>query len=394
MPTIQKRNDAYRITVSAGYDGSGKQIRRTMTWKPAPGMTERQIKKELDRQAVLFEEKVHTGQCMGGNIKFQDFAEQWFKDYGETHLREKTLFRYRQLSDRTYTAIGHIRIDRLQPHHLLAFYANLAEPGVNQRTGGGLSPKTIRHYHTFISSVMERAVKWNLIETNPCHRIDPPKVDKKEIKYMDDEQVSRFIDALQSEPLEWRAFFMLLLYTGMRRGEALGLEWEDVDMETGVITIRRTSQYTPEKGTFTDDTKTETSKRSIRIPDDMVSLLKQHYIEQSRQRLRLGTKWEQSERLFTQWNGVPMCPNSPYTWLQRFLDRHGLERVNLHSIRHTNATLLIGQGVNVRTVAGRLGHSQTSTTMNIYAHQLQSADAAAADALAGVLARSTGRKQA
>lgn len=394
MPTIQKRNDTYRITVSAGYDGSGKQIRRSMTWKPAPGMTERQIKKELDRQAVLFEEKVHTGQCMGGNIKFQDFAEQWFKDYGETHLREKTLFRYRQLSDRTYTAIGHIRIDRLQPHHLLAFYANLAEPGVNQRTGGGLSPKTIRHYHTFISSVMERAVKWNLIETNPCHRIDPPKVDKKEIKYMDDEQVGLFIDVLQSEPLEWRAFFMLLLYTGMRRGEALGLEWEDVDMETGVITIRRTSQYTPGKGTFTDDTKTETSKRSIRIPDDMVSLLKQHYIEQSRQRLRLGTKWEQSGRLFTQWNGAPMCPNSPYTWLQRFLDRHGLERVNLHSIQHTNATLLIGQGVNVRTVAGRLGHSQTSTTMNIYAHQLQSADAAAADALAGVLARSTGRKQA
>lgn len=211
---------------------------------------------------------------------------------------------------------------------------------------------------------------------------------------MDDEQTGRFVDALQSEPLEWRVFFMLLLYTGMRRGEALGLEWDDVDTENGIVTIRRTSQYTPEKGTFTDDTKTETSKRSIKIPDEMVSLLKQHYIEQSRRRLKLGSKWEQSGRLFTQWNGVPMCPNSPYTWLQRFLDRHGLERVNLHSIRHTNATLLIGQGVNVRTVAGRLGHSQTSTTMNIYAHQLQSADAAAADALEGILSRSTERKQA
>ncbi len=129
MPAIQKRNDTYRITVSAGYDGNGKQIRRTMTWKPAPGMTERQIGKELDRQAVLFEEKVRTGQCMGANIKFQDFAEQWFRDYGETHLREKTLFRYRQLSDRTYTAIGHIRIDRLQPQHLLAFLCQSGRTG-------------------------------------------------------------------------------------------------------------------------------------------------------------------------------------------------------------------------------------------------------------------------
>ena len=165
MPTIQKRGDTYRITVSNGYDAKGKQLRKSMTWQPAPGMTQKQIEKELDRQAVLFENK--SGQYMEGNIKFQDFAERWFEDYGKEHLRERTYLRYVELSQRTYAAIGHIRLDRLQPHHLLDFYKQLAEPGQNKRTGGGLAPKTIKHYHTFISSVMERAVKWKLIADNP-----------------------------------------------------------------------------------------------------------------------------------------------------------------------------------------------------------------------------------
>lgn len=137
MPTIQKRGDTYRITVSNGYDAKGKQIRKSMTWEPAPGMTARQIEKELDRQAVLFEEKVKSGQYMDGNVRFQDFAERWFEDYGKEHLRERTYLRYVELSKRTYDAIGHIRLDRLQSQHLLDFYKQLAEPGQNKRTGGG-----------------------------------------------------------------------------------------------------------------------------------------------------------------------------------------------------------------------------------------------------------------
>lgn len=122
MPTIQKRGDTYRITVSNGYDAKGKQIRKSMTWEPAPGMTKRQIEKELDRQAVLFEEKVKSGQYMDGNVRFQDFAERWFEDYGKEHLRTRTYREYERMKERTYQAIGHIHIDKIQPHHLLDFY--------------------------------------------------------------------------------------------------------------------------------------------------------------------------------------------------------------------------------------------------------------------------------
>lgn len=397
MPTIQKRGDTYRITVSNGYDAKGKQIRKSMTWEPAPGMTKKQIEKELDRQAVLFEEKVKSGQYMDGNVRFQDFAERWFEDYGKEHLRTRTYREYERMKERTYQAIGHIHIDKIQPHHLLDFYKQLGEPGVNQRTGGGLSPKTVMHYHTFISSVLERAVKWQMIQENPCHRIDPPKVGRHQIKCLNDEQAIAFLECLEAQSLEDRLFFTLALYTGMRRGELLGLEWPDIDLDTGVISIRRTSQYGGAKlGTYTDDTKTEQSKRSIRVTQNVVGLLKAYKIEQAERRLRMGDawagEWAEHPRLFTNQDGRPMSPSTPLNRLKRLLARNELPDVSLHSLRHTNATLLIQQGVSIRAVSGRLGHSQTSTTMNIYAHQLQSADAAAAEALDIVL--SSGKKKA
>lgn len=125
MATTQKRGDSYRITVSCGYDINGKQIRRTTTWTPAPNMTARQIKKELDRQVVLFEEKCLTGQVLNGNIRFADFAEKWFTDYAEKQLRPTTVAGYRHFIKRILPAIGHIRMDKLRPHHLMAFTTTL-----------------------------------------------------------------------------------------------------------------------------------------------------------------------------------------------------------------------------------------------------------------------------
>ena len=130
MATITKRGQSYQIRVSCGYDVDGKQIRRIRTWRPDAGMSERQIQKELDRQAVLFEEQCRTGQVLDGNIKLADFIDLWFDKHAATHLRPTTVAGYRKLVARTIAALGHIRVDKLQPQHLMAFYENLAEPGV------------------------------------------------------------------------------------------------------------------------------------------------------------------------------------------------------------------------------------------------------------------------
>ncbi len=130
MATVKKRGDSYRFTVSCGYDINGKQIRKTTTWTPPEGMTAQKAEREAQRQAVLFEEKCRSGQVLDGSIRFADFAERWFTDYAEKQLRPRTVARYRELMPRINTAIGHIRLEKLQPHHLMTFYNNLAEKDV------------------------------------------------------------------------------------------------------------------------------------------------------------------------------------------------------------------------------------------------------------------------
>ena len=134
MATVTKRGDTYRIRVSCGYDAKGKQVTRSTTWKPAPGMTERQAEKELQRQIVLFEEQC-SGQGWGGSVKFETFCKQWFEEYAAPNLRPRSVARLHDLEERTYSALGHIRLDKLTPRQIQTFINDLSKPGVSQRAG-------------------------------------------------------------------------------------------------------------------------------------------------------------------------------------------------------------------------------------------------------------------
>lgn len=384
MPTITQRNGTYRIRVSCGYDSNGKQIMQSKTWKPAPGMTKKQIEKELQRQAVLFEEEC-DGLSLGGNIKFADFAEQWFTEYAEKRLKARTIARSRQLSVRTYEAIGHLRMDKITTRHVQKFINNLSENGINQKTGKGLAPKTILHYRCFISGIFEYAVRMKMIRDNPCRGVILPQVDHKEHDCYTLEEMQHFLDLLQNEPLKYQAFFVLAVYGGFRRGELLGLEWKDIDFETGVVNIRRTSLYTKEKGIFTDTPKTKGSMRSVKMPPEVISILKRHRSDQSKEIFKLGDQWHYTDRLFTRWNGEPMDTETPYNWLKKFCNRNDMRFLGIHSFRHFNASVLITSGIDARTVSASLGHSNTSTTLNIYAHTFAEAQAKASEAISSAL---------
>lgn len=248
-----------------------------------------------------------------------------------------------------------------------------------------LSNATIQYHHRLISSILSTAEEWEAIKSNPCRKVKPPKVTRSAPKYLDDEQAVRFLGAIQTEPPKYRAIGVLLILTGMRRGEALGLEWKDIDFDHEVINIRRTSQYVEGYGIITDETKNNSSARAIKAPSSLMAELRKYKAYQTEERLKVGDRWHDTGRLFTQWDGKPMNPDSVNTWMRGFLKRAELPEITPHSLRHTNATLQIANNVPLTTVAGRLGHATPATTTKIYSHEIKSADAAAAEMLDDLL---------
>lgn len=384
MATIQKRKSSYLIRVSCGYDTRGKQIIQSMTWRPDDGMTPKQIEKELKRQSVLFEEA-----CMKGfqskAVKFETFCEEWFEDYAKTNLRNTTYERLLQLRGRIYPVIGHIRMDKITPRQIQTFVNSLSKEGANERTGKPLAPKTIRHNLSLISDVFSYAVKMGVVAENPCSKVTIPKGEVKEKQIYTPAEVERFLTLLNDEPLKYRTFFYLMIYSGFRRGEMLGLEWKDVDFENNIISVRRTSNYTAKKGVYTDTTKTKRSQRTLKFPQFIMDMLKEYKDEQNAEALRLADRWVETDRLYVKWDGRPMQNGTPYFWLGEFCEKHDLPFYGLHSFRHLFCSLLVNQGVDIVTVSGALGHSCVSTTSNIYCHMLQEAQAKVSDAVANAL---------
>ena len=384
MATIRKRGNSYQIRVSCGYDTSGNQVVQTMTWKPADGMNKKQIEKELQKQAILFEDKCMEGQVTA-NIKFQDFAEQWFEEYAKLNLRNTSYERMKQLTVRVYPAIGHLRLDKITSRHIQQFINDLALNGKSLKNGRPLSRKTAVHHLSFISDVFSYAVKMEMLTDNPCKRVTVPKGEKKEKDIYTLEEVAQLFQLLETAPLKYRTFFTLAIYSGFRRGEMLGLEWKEVDWEHNVISVCRTSNYTASKGIYTDTTKTKKSQRSLKFPQSVMDLLREYKAEQDEERIKLGTKWQDYDRLFVKWDGRPMNNNTPYFWLKEFCEENNFRFCDIHSLRHFYASALINEGVDAATVSGALGHSTITTTTSIYCHVFNQAQARAGDAIASVL---------
>ena len=382
MATIRKRGDSYQIRVSCGYDTNGKQIIRAKTWKPEKESSEKQKEKELQRVAVLFEEQCQRGLFIDSTIKFSSFSEVWIRDYAEKQLRATTVFNYKHMLTVINGAIGHLRIDRVQPHHLLRFYDEL-------ETAKNLSGKTVLNYHRLISSVLETAVKWQIIVSNPCIRVQPPKAERKEARFLDEKQAAQILELLENETLKFRAMITLLLYSGMRRGELCGLTWGDIDFNTGIVDINKSSLYLSGQGVFDDTTKSKTSARAIKLPHVVIATLHEWKKEQTLICLQSGSAWTGKRgnecKVFTQDNGKPIHPCTITKTFYKFIEKYNLPKISIHSLRHTNATLMIASGVDLRTVSKRLGHAQTSTTTNIYTHAIRRADEIAADVIDDIL---------
>ena len=395
MANITKKTNkrgelVYRIRVSNGYTPDGKQRVKSMTWKPDADMTQRQIDKELNRQVLLFESQVDDDIPIQKRVKFSALADEWLESVTlSKSLNISTIERMKGCKERTYKALGNYSVDSIDYRTVKSFIFSLAKDGVNTQNGKGLAEKTQKHYLTFVSDVMKYAMLCGIITANPCKDVPVVKTGHQErIPYTIEEEIA-LIERLKQAPVNYRTFFYFMIYGGLRRSEVCGLEWKDIDFETGVCSIVRTSQYRNKNtGVYTSTPKTKSSQRSLKLPQEVLIELKKLKFENNTQRVNCGDQWVETDRLFIRWNGEPMHPNSTYYWLRKFCEKEKLPFRGLHAFRHSFATqAILNAKVDVKTVSAILGHSQTSTTLEIYAHAFQQANAQALESVADLFRR-------
>ncbi|MBR3559934.1 MAG: tyrosine-type recombinase/integrase [Oscillospiraceae bacterium] len=453
MATINPRYDksgniiSYQIRVFRGRDSSGKRLKDyMMTWRPDPSMTKRQIEREVQRQATLFEENCKIGNVSTEKMTFERYAAYVIDLKERTGLKAKTVERYRDMLPRINAEIGPLKLQDIRADHLNRLYAKLAAEGENktggravakidlkavlkdgklrqarivERTGVSsttvsdaikghtvstktaqavanalgmkledafdivegsttLAAKTIVEHHRLISSIFSQAVKEQLVPSNTARRATPPKVPKHELDTFEADEVKAILDALMTEPLKWQVITMLLIGTGARRGEIMGLQWKNVDFDNSRLYLCENRVYTRTTGAISTTLKTDES-RYVTISPSITALLRQWKEEQAAFFDHLGIT--PSGYVATADSGKPMHPDSPTDWLANFAKRHDLPPIHPHKFRHTQASLLISEGVDILTVSKRLGHAKVSTTLDIYSHVLAKSDRQASDAL-------------
>lgn len=246
-----------------------------------------------------------------------------------------------------------------------------------------LSDKTILEYHRFLSTVFAQAEKELLIPYNPAAKATPPKAEEPERDFYEPEELEAILAALEDAPLKWKTITYLLIDTGCRRGEIMGLKWSSVDLEEGILTIERALLYTPSLGVYEGPTKTR-KIRAVRISSVTLELLHKHKAAQERLKEKNGDRWIETGYVFTADNGNHMTPDSITQWLAKFSDAHDLPHIHPHAFRHTAASTMIASGIDLVTTAHELGHANATTTATIYAHSIAVAQAKAAQARSGV----------
>jgi integrase len=392
MAYIQPRRDksgsiiSYSIRVHRGRDVDGKQLKPySLTWKPAPGMTVKQIEKELNRQTVAFEESCANGTVANAVMKLAEFCPQYL-DIMKGSLSPLTLSFYRSTIDRhIIPMLGHLKLKDIKPAHVQAYIQAVSELPKTKRNGeadeGKLSPATIQRYLTVLQSILNRAAKLELIALSPAksEKLAIPKAVAPKIEFYTRQEAAEMLACLEHEDLQFQVLVQIAIHIGARRGEIAALKFSDVDYTKSKITIERAAIKEKDKPTQIKAPK-DYEIRTVSINAACLQLIRQLKAEKQREAARLGSAWQEGDWLFTQWNGTIMNPQTPTKQWTKFLARHGLPHKKFHSLRHSSATLLLFGGVNIKQVKSRLGHGDIETT-NKYLHFIEEADVEASNVL-------------
>ncbi|MCL2634169.1 MAG: site-specific integrase [Oscillospiraceae bacterium] len=375
--TRSKTDGGYEIRITMGRDIHGKQIVRSTMWYPNPEQrNNKQIAEALQEAVVLFRMECKSKRFTDNTIKFEALAEEWLNG-AKSSLSPITFDTYRRIAPRIYKEFGYMQIGEITARQIQFFIDSLMTNGRSKQkskvAGKPLSRKRKQLHLGFISNVFKRALRFDMVDRNPCSQVELPTERKKRKEIYTIEEMGQILVALEStDNIVLRMLINLMAHTGVRRGELLGLEWRDVDLDYGSITIRQAVKYTKSIGTHVGETKTEESQRTIAgLPKHIVDMLCNYKSWQNEQKLQLANKWINTgyDMVFSSWNGNLLCPTLPYKWFKDFCICNGFRFCDLHSLRHLAASTLLQAGVDIVTVSRLLGHTSVSTTLNCYGHR-------------------------
>lgn len=359
---------SYRFTVACGMDANGKQIRKTTTWADTSDLTIKQSDKRAKEEYQLFKHRCMGLSSFNENMRFKDLCEEYFKVYAPNMLKPITMYTYKgQVDNHFIDYFGNKKLKDIKTGVLTDFFNTYT---INEKK---LTSATAKKLYTILQSIFTFAVHQNYITDNPARNVILPQKgisEEEKRKYLNEDELPKFLQLFKMENSDFDRIILMLLHTGMRSGELLGLMWSDINFEKKQISINHTLSDVGGNH-FLTTPKTKHSKRTISMNSTVCELLTLQKQYQSELQDSLES-FAHPEMVFTSSLGNFKDRSALNTSLRRFLKGTEFEFITLHCLRHSNATLLLNSGVDIKIVSEHLGHSDISTTGNIYADVLES----------------------
>ena len=299
----------------------------------------------------------------GPSVTVQEYMEQWLEEIHKPIVKLNTHRNYRELLvNYIIPGLGYTKLQALTPQQVQAFYS--------KKLSDGLSPKTINNIHGLLHKALSNAVKWNILPRNVCDAVTPPRIPRKEKTVLSIEQAHTLLRQIKNHRME--ALFTLAIVTGMRCGELLALRWQDIDLATCSLQVKRTVNYIKGYGHVESEPKTIKSRRQIRLPLFVVEVLLRHRTRQEEQRRASVDVWVERDLVFTTAQGNYIALTTLRRAFNSILKKAGLPHMRFHDLRHSAATILLSRGTHPKVVQEILGHSQIAMTLDVYSHVLPS----------------------
>jgi integrase len=370
---IIKRGDkVWLVRIFMGRDATGKRRYLNKTIKGT--------KKDADTYLSKTETAISVGTFVEPSpLTTRDYLSKWLQTAARPRVAERTFDSYSGLINRyVIEDLGTHKLSDLRPLHIQKLYADMQERG--------LSARTVRYLHAVLSSALKQAVRWGMLLRNPAELVNLPRQVRKEMHALSPKEATEFLKAAAQD--RWGVLFAFALVTGTRPEEYLGLQWKDLDLNKGIVIVRRAIIWrTTGGGWHFSEPKTPRSRRSIPLPVSTLRSLKEHRRIQAEERLKAGAGYQSHDLVFATSEGSPLMPrNLKRRHFRPILKAAKLpDDFRLYDLRHSCATLLLAAGENPKVVSERLGHASITLTLDVYSHVLPTMQQAASEKLEKML---------